>query len=182
MSGSVLLQLQNAVRDALEGDAALSALVTGVFDHVPADQPFPYVVLGEKTEKDLPAFGRGGATATLAVEVRSRAAGDTELLTVYDRVKQVLDAGTLSLAGHEEVFRRTTLVKTGVDEDGVTRRAEARFEVAAQEQSPPSEPPPSEPPPSDPEPLPPPSDPEPTPEPLLVEPLPGEPTPVKPAP
>lgn len=152
MSGTVLLQVQNAVRDALTGDAALSALVTGVFDHVPADQPFPYVVLGEKTEKDLSAFGRSGAAATLVVEVRSRAAGDTELLTVYDRVKQVLDTGTLSLAGHEEVFRRTSLVKTAVDEDGVTRRAEARFEVTAQEQLPPAETPPAEPDPVEPPP------------------------------
>lgn len=133
MSGTALLQVQTAVRDALQGDAGLSSLVTGIFDHVPPSQPFPFVVLGEKSEKDFSTFSRGGASVSLLLEIRSRAEGDAELLSIYHRIKEVLHHQPLPLSGFSLVYGRTELLKTALDPDGVTRRGEARYEVLAQE-------------------------------------------------
>lgn len=134
MSGSALAELQSAVQDALEGDAALAAMITGVFDHVPpAGQAFPFVVLAEKSEKAFDTFSRAGISGALVLDLRSRAVGDAELLSIYDRIKEVLDAQPLALTGFTVVSGRTSLTKTFVDPDGSTRRAEARFEVIAQQ-------------------------------------------------
>lgn len=133
MSGTALLQVQDAVTTRLSSDTTLMGMVTGIFDHVPANQAFPYVVLGEKTEGDFDTFTRGGASATLILEIRSQAQGTTELLTIYNRIKEVLHHQPLSLAGYSVVSGRITLVKTTLDPDGITRRGESRYEVIAQE-------------------------------------------------
>lgn len=132
MSGSALPQIQDAVRTALSTDSALAALVTGVFDQVPAGQTFPYVVFGEKSEGAFGTFGRHGLKSTLRLDIRSQA-GDAELLAIYDRVKEVLEQQPLALSEYTVILSRTTLLKTVLDPDGTTRRAESQLEVIAQE-------------------------------------------------
>lgn len=136
MSGSALPQIQDAVRTALSTDSALAALVTGVFDQVPPSQPYPYIALGEKSETEFSTFARGGSRATLALEVRSQAAESTELLNVYDRVREVLQGQPLAVAGYTVLFGTLVLLKTTLDPDGVTRLGQARFEVVVQEEEP----------------------------------------------
>lgn len=150
MSGSVLLQLQSAVRDVLQSDEALMMIATGIFDYVvPAGQPSPYLVLAEKTEKAFPTMGRAGLVTTLVVEVRSQAEGDLSLLMAYMRVKKLLEEQPLSMPGYAVLEQSVSLVKTALEADGLTRRAEVRLEVTAQQRDP-APPPPEEPEPEDP--------------------------------
>lgn len=108
--------------------------MTGVFDQVPPSQPYPYIVLGEKTETEFSTFARGGSRASLALEVRSQAPESTELLNVYDRVREVLHDQPLAVAGYTVLLGTLTLLKTTLDTDGVTRRGESRFDVVVQEE------------------------------------------------
>jgi len=118
---------------ALSTDSELGGLVTGVFDQVPAGQAYPYVVLGEKSEGAFATFGRAGLRSTLRLDIRSQGTGDAELLAIYHRVKEVLDGQPPALPEYTVVLGRTTLLKTVLDPDGTTRRAESQYEVIAQE-------------------------------------------------
>lgn len=129
---SALLSLQSAVKSALEADTALMAVATAVHEALPATPAYPFVLLGEKSETSLDTFDREGTRATLLLDLRSQAATDAELLQMYDRVKAVLHGETLTLAGYTLVSGRATLVKTVLEQDGLTRRAEARYEAAVQ--------------------------------------------------
>jgi hypothetical protein len=133
VSGSALLTLQGAVRSALEADTALMTLVSAVHEAVPASPVYPFVLLGEKSESSLDTFSGGGATGAILLDIRSRAADDQELLQIYDRVKAALHGRPLTLTGYTLVSGRATLVKTVLDADGLTRRAEARYEAVTQE-------------------------------------------------
>jgi len=136
VSGTALLQVQQSVRDRLTQDPALGALVTAIYDHAPPSSgaTFPYLVLGEKSEKDFDTFGRGGSIVSLVIDIRSQAAEDDELLDVYNRIREVLHEQPFALTGREVVDAQTTMVRTLVDPDGVTRRGEARFQVTVQDQ------------------------------------------------
>lgn len=136
MSGTALLQVQQSVRDRLAQDPTLGTLVTAIYDHAPpaSGASHPFLVLGEKSEKDFDTFGRSGATVSLVIEIRSQAAGDGELLDVYNRIREVLHEQPFTLTGREVVDAQTTMVRTLVDPDGVTRRGEARFQVIVQDQ------------------------------------------------
>lgn len=133
MSGSALPEVQNAVKAALAADAALSGMVTGVFDKVPAGQAYPYVLLGEKSETEFSTFARGGSRVLLGLDIRSQAPESTEMLAIYDRIREVLHNQPLDVAGYTVVLGTTTLLKTALDPDGVTHRGESRYEVIAQE-------------------------------------------------
>lgn len=133
MSGTALLEIQTAVHDALANDAELATLVGGrIYDAVPASPQYPLVVLGEKTEKAFRTFDRGGIIASLVLDVRSHTS-DAEVLRIYDRIRTVLHDAPFVLAGHTVIQGTTSLVKTVLDADGITRRGESRYEVIAQE-------------------------------------------------
>jgi hypothetical protein len=131
---SALLPLRSAVRDRLAADTELSSVPRHDAALPGSGALFPAIVLGEKTERPMESFSRRGSVASIVVEVHSREADDVELLTLATRIQEVLESPPLPLTGFTVVRAQTSVVRTLMDEDGLTRRADVRYEVTAQSQ------------------------------------------------
>lgn len=129
MSGSALWAVQDAVYDVLSADATLETLLGGtpsapkVYDEVPGNTTFPYVVMGDATETREDTIGKWRKSVTLGIEAWSRYEGWKNLEQIVDRIAILLDGVALTITGYTHV--RTIHDKTvvGRDADGVTRRA-----------------------------------------------------------
>jgi Protein of unknown function (DUF3168) len=129
--------LQQAVHAALSGDASLQGLLAAparVFDHVPAETVFPYLVLGEATSAPFDAKTEDGMAQTLTVHTWSRYRGLKETKEIMAAVAAVLDDRSLSVAGHALVLLRFDFGATFLDSDGLTRHGVQRFRALTQAQ------------------------------------------------
>jgi hypothetical protein len=98
-------ELQKALYDRLAGDAALAALVQGVFDWAPDNQPLPYVQLGEDIVTDWSTNTFAGSEHRLTLHVWSYATGRQEAKTIMTEINRVL-AQPLVLPGFQLVTWR----------------------------------------------------------------------------
>lgn len=133
MSAVGLSALQRALYARLVGDAALTAGITGVFDHVPEKTAPPYVRLGEGTEVPFDTFDRRGHEASVTLEVWSEAAGFREALEIADRVVALLTETPLAIDGHQLVSCELDTVSTLTDPDGRTRLVPITLRVRHQD-------------------------------------------------
>jgi hypothetical protein len=131
-----LAPIQQAIYQRLTGDGTLMGLITGVFDDVPEDRPYDYVVVGEVTtapDNHHGGFGRS-VVATLHVWTRSR--GFASALAVEDRVVQLLDHQPLPIPGHDTVSVRFEFSQTLVDPEppGDIRHIPIRFRISTEQE------------------------------------------------
>ncbi|MFQ5467971.1 MAG: DUF3168 domain-containing protein [Kiloniellaceae bacterium] len=135
MTASSLWPLQQAVFAALGGDPALKALIgdpARVFDHVPANSAFPYVVIGEATARDWDTKTDPGMEQNLSVHTWSRARGAKETKQIMAAIVATLDHAPLAVAGHALVLIRFEFAQTLVDPDGLTHHGVQRFRAITQ--------------------------------------------------
>lgn len=133
MSHTGLLQIQRALYTYLNGDAALSARVTGVFDEVLQDQPLPYVAIGDATETRFNTFGRQGKDCTVTIHVWSEYEGFREVLEITDIIVKLLDGYEMPVQGFDLVYIRFEDTNTLREGDGMTRHVVVRFRIIVQE-------------------------------------------------
>ncbi|MEM7695009.1 MAG: DUF3168 domain-containing protein [Pseudomonadota bacterium] len=91
--------LMSAVFAALSGDATLSGLITGVFDHPPRGASHPFVSFGAFRSKVLDGDDVPDVEHRFEVLIHSRDAGRREASTIAARVEALLDGAALSLTG-----------------------------------------------------------------------------------
>jgi len=133
MTGDAQAAVQSAVHGALVGDAGVAALVGArVFDHVPADSVFPYLVIGETSGVPFDDKLKGGMMQALRVHTWSRARGATEAKEIMGAVAAALHWAGLTVTGHELAWIRFTKSELMLDADGLTRHGVQTFEVATQ--------------------------------------------------
>ncbi len=108
--------------------------VTGVYDEVPQDQAFPYVVFGEFTSTPHKTFGLGGENIEAVIWVCSRYKGFKEALEISTIMKELLDGAVLTIAGYKNVDTKFKIGQTQRDQDGITRYAITTFNILVQEQ------------------------------------------------
>lgn len=100
MAGLRSTDVMNAAVDACRADATLTTLTgsaaSKVYAHVPADTPFPYVVLLAGQEQPvLESFDDDSARyVDVRVFVASHAAGTKELNDIMDRVVEILTSSS----------------------------------------------------------------------------------------
>jgi hypothetical protein len=121
------LPLQTALYDALTGDGVLMALVSAIYDHVPADAALPYVQIGEATVGDWSAIGLAGEEHALTLHVWTADHGLRSAKTIMGEVKRVLDGAALAVAGHHLVMLAFTFGQTLREEDGRIQHGVLRF-------------------------------------------------------
>ena len=129
--------LQQAVYATLTDDAALQALIGNparVFDHVPQDSAFPYVVVGEATSGPFDTKTEDGLEQTLTIHTWSRYRGLKETKDIMAAVMGALDDQALAVNGHDLVLLRFTFGATFLDPDGLTRHGVQRFRAVTQAQ------------------------------------------------
>lgn len=100
---SALWPLQRAVYARLAADGPLNALVSGVYDEVPEDVPFPYLTIGSITEQVDDAHNQRGLAADVTLDVWSRYRGWAEAAQVLAAADVVLDRQPLTVDGFKDV-------------------------------------------------------------------------------
>ena len=88
-------------------DTGLAALgVTGVFDFgaVPANQPLPYITIGEFTESPQNAFARRGYLTRHLMHIWDNALGFKRSQAIMARMNTLIDQQPLTLASQSLVY------------------------------------------------------------------------------
>jgi hypothetical protein len=121
--------LQQAVFAALDGDASLDALIGAgrVFDHVPENQDFPYVTVGEATAVDASTMGKDGQQHTITLHAWSRGRGRKEVKQILGAIHDLLHKSTLAITGHVHAGTIFEFSETFVENDGLTYHGVARY-------------------------------------------------------
>lgn len=100
---TALWPLQLAIVQQLRANAPLTALVSGVFDEVPEDQPHPYVTAGSITETVDDAHNQRGLEAQVELHIWSRYPGYKEAADILAALDAVLDRQPLTVSGFRDV-------------------------------------------------------------------------------
>lgn len=143
--GTALWVLQQAVVAKLLADATFTALLgqtaglVGVFDEVPENATFPYVVVNDQgTEQNDDTFDGQSVQGTFTIDIWSRELGWQESLTILDRLNALLHRttqATLPLPGGvwSLIGLRFDNSLQARDPDGLSRHVQVRYMYWAEE-------------------------------------------------
>ena len=122
--------LQQAIFAALTADATLATLAGNpprVFDEVPRDALFPFVVIGDDLESNWDTATDSGSQHLLTVHVWSRAGGRKETKLIADAVRAALDNAALTVSGQTLIDIRYQASEFRRESDGQTWHGLIRF-------------------------------------------------------
>ena len=119
------LASSDAVKDAV-GDPPR------VFDAVPRDSAFPYIVVGDDAETNWDTATDAGCEHNLSIHVWSRAGGRKECKLAAEAVRDALHGASLALTGHTLVDLRYLSTDFARETDGETFRATVRFRAVTE--------------------------------------------------
>lgn len=123
------------VHSALKGNAALVALVTGIYDHVPQSQAYPYVAIGELVETEFNTDdAKAAVQASLTIHVYSRKRGRKETHNIQAQIMATLHRATLTQAGFNFISVDHTQSQSFTDSDGITRHGVVEFNIMISEE------------------------------------------------
>jgi hypothetical protein len=126
------LAIQSALYTTLATDSTLLTLGSGVYDALPADMPFPYVVIGQDTETPWNGLTKIGRAITVTIHIFSRQNGMKEAKQIADRIITLIERQTLTANGITTVSSVLDLSQFFMDPDGLTRHGVVRFRFLAQ--------------------------------------------------
>ncbi len=135
MSADSQWALQSAIFATLSADAGVKSLIgdpARIFDHVPPESVFPYVVIGEASSGPFDAKTQDGMEQTLTLHAWSRYRGLKEIKDIMAAVANALDQQALNLAGHTLILLHFEFGTTFLDSDGLTRHGVQRFRAITQ--------------------------------------------------
>jgi hypothetical protein len=132
-----MLPVQQAVYARLTGDEQLMSTVTGVFDYVPEDDVYPFIVIGESVETPdnrLRGFGR---QTVITLHVWTQYRGYSQGLAIAARVTELLDHQPLTLTGLAHIATRFEFSQTLTDPEppGNIRHVVVRYRVVTEQRS-----------------------------------------------
>lgn len=114
--------LQSAVYQRLS-----DALSVPVYDDVPANAEFPYVVLGEDTHIPWDTDDSTGAESTITLHIWSRERGKREAKQIQGEIYAALNRYDLPVSGFHTVTMEFDYSDVILDADGRTRHGVARY-------------------------------------------------------
>ncbi len=125
-------ELQQAIFAALDGDATLSNMITGVFDHVPQDAEYPYVTIGDMRSSDLSTKTTQAAEIDVTINTYTRSKGSKANLDILARINELLHDAELTLATCTLVSLRFASSEVTRRSDGFTYQGIVRFRAVVQ--------------------------------------------------
>ncbi|MDX2623853.1 DUF3168 domain-containing protein [Streptomyces sp. WI03-5b] len=130
-----MLPIQRAIYTTLTEDADLTDAIAAVYDYLPEDVPYPFVVIGEAIETPDNAHDRYGRQTVVTLHVWTQARGHTPGLTIAKRVTQLLDHQPLTLEGLDHVVTRHEFSQTLTDPEppGNIRHVVLRYRVITEQ-------------------------------------------------
>lgn len=121
-------ELQKAIFAKLDGSiVGLSAANISVFDDVPENTSYPYVVIGEETATNNGSKDLDGLEYTLTVHVWSNYRGRREIKEIMQSVYENLHDTAITVTGASLVNVRQEFNTTLAENDGITRHGVMRF-------------------------------------------------------
>jgi hypothetical protein len=130
-----IFALQQAIYAALAANTDLQALIGDpprLFDYVPRDSAFPYVVIGDETESDWSTATEDGTEHQLTIHVWSRSSGHKEAKSIAEIIRSSLNNAALSVSGATLIDIRHLATDFARQADGQTYRASLRFRAVTE--------------------------------------------------
>ncbi len=124
-----LYALQQALFTRLSGDGVLMGMIQDIYDVVPQQSAFPYLVIGDGMQNDIAASATISVQCALDIECFSRSKGRKDILLILDRVYALLHRNVLSVSGYECLITRCERAETEMLLDALTLRGMMRVNV-----------------------------------------------------
>ena len=119
---SVFAKLVAANITDFAGDA-----ITGVFDDVPTDTAYPYIVIGDETATNISAKDKDFHEHTLTIHIWSQYRGNRDIKEIMKRVYAALNDVSYTVSGASGVNLKHEFQTTLTEGDGITRHGVMRF-------------------------------------------------------
>lgn len=120
--------LQQAVFSALNGNVTgLNGSNITVYDDVPEDVVYPYVIIGEETALNFGSKTLDGVEHTLTIHVWSQYRGRREIKQIMQSVYEILHEADINVSGASLVNIRQEFSTTLAENDNITRHGVMRF-------------------------------------------------------
>ncbi len=133
MTAAALWPVQAAIYARLAADSTLVALLPGgagaICDFVPADMPFPYIVLGDMQAQPLETQSTTGHDITLDIQAFSRGAGMKEAKALMAAVYACLHDADFTAEGHAVISCTLLSEECRLLADAETRQGIQRFRI-----------------------------------------------------
>jgi hypothetical protein len=129
MSSFDVLPLQAAIHAALIEDAQLMEKVHGVYDYVPQNVSFPYVVWEDSQARRWGNAQQEGIEQLLTLHVYSRGAGRKEAGDILHRLNELLHHATFTVEGYALISLTLRSVRIELGKDGLTYQGTAQMQA-----------------------------------------------------
>lgn len=128
------LEIQGAIYQRLIDYTPLASRVTAVYDDVPEDKEFPYIVIGDDTAVPFDTDTSLGSEATITIHTWSRYPGKREVKEIQGALYDALVRYPLEVSGAVTLdlmpdYQSVLLETGGRAEDGETRHGISRFRL-----------------------------------------------------
>lgn len=132
---SPMLPVQAAVYARLTGDATLTGMISGVYDYVPENAAYPFVVIGEALETPDNRHGGFGRETVITLHVWSQYEGYAQALRIGERVTALLDHQPLTIPTVSHIATRFEFAQTLTDPEppGNIRHLVLRYRVVTEQ-------------------------------------------------
>lgn len=132
-------ELHDLIRDTLKTDSAVKALVTDVYDSVPAEPARwgakkAYISFGPTDVVEDDAECIVGGVFTVQLDCWSRKLGSYHCKSIVDAVKTALHDHDVELANYGLVQMRITMRRVFGDPDGITQHGVVMVEAMIEEE------------------------------------------------
>ncbi len=126
--------LQKATYQALKADSALTSLLGAnwLYDDVPQDAEFPYVVIDQMRLNDWSTGSERGSEHILMLHIWSRYRGKREIHEIADAIRVALDDVELTLDDNRLINLTHQYSDLKRDEDGETWHGVMRFRAVTE--------------------------------------------------
>jgi hypothetical protein len=132
---SISFSLQQAMFTVLSESTDLQALIGNpprLFDYVPRDSAFPYVVLGDGNESDWSTATESGTEHAIQIDVWSREPGHRQAKQIADVIRATLNNASLTVSGVTLIDIRHLATAFSREADGQTFRARLQFRAVTE--------------------------------------------------
>ena len=115
--------LQSILYSTLNGDSTLDGIVGNnrIFDNVPQDTDYPYVVIGNINVINRGTKSLDGNEYNVDIDVWSTYRGKKEISEAMERIYELLHDTTYTVSGANMVISQVRNTITLVENDGITR-------------------------------------------------------------
>ncbi|MFD5724655.1 DUF3168 domain-containing protein [Streptomyces sp. NPDC058368] len=131
-----MLPVQGAIDARLRGDAELMGMIKGLYDYVPENVAYPFVVTGESIETPDNRLSSYGRQTVVTLHVWSQYRGYAQALRIGARITALLDHQPLTVPGLAHVATRYEFGQTLTDPEppGNIRHLVLRYRVLTEQQ------------------------------------------------